>query len=135
MSGGRLEFGVGRGYQPMEFQALGIDLIESRTRMDESVEIILQAWKGEPFSHEGRHFRFPTISVHPRPLQRPRMPLLVASAGGYVPGAADTFTWGAERNCRIVIGGFRASDQLREDRVAQRRIALEDGTRQRQWMT
>lgn len=127
LSGGRLEFGVGRGYQPIEFKALGIDLGESRDRMDEAVDIILRAWKGEPFAYEGKFFSFPEVSVHPLPVQRPHPPLLVASAGGYVPGAVDTFSWGAERNCRIVIGGFRPPDRLREDRAAQRRIALEHG--------
>jgi len=95
--------------------------------MDEAVEIILSAWKGEPFAHDGRHFRFPTVTVHPRPLQRPHPPLLVAAAGGYVSAVADTFSWGAERNARIVIGGFRPNGRLREDRAAQRRIALEHG--------
>ena len=56
ISGGRLEFGVGRGYQPKEFAGFGIDMADARDRFWEQLDVITSAWKGEPFSHQGRFF-------------------------------------------------------------------------------
>lgn len=79
LSNGRLDHGVGRGYQPEEFRGFGISMAESRARFDECLEIMLKAWTQERFSHQGRFFQIPEISVYPRPLQQPYPPLLVAS--------------------------------------------------------
>src|SRR6266581_3008731 len=40
LSGGRLEFGLGRGYQPSEFRGLGVSMEATRERFDESLEIV-----------------------------------------------------------------------------------------------
>lgn len=127
LSDGRLEFGIGRGYQPLEFSVFGHDLDASREMMEEALEIVLRAWSGEPFAFEGRHYSLPEIEVYPQPAQRPHPPLLVASAGGYKPDAHDTFAWGAEHNTRIAVGGFRSNEEVRSDRGAQRDVALAAG--------
>ena len=49
LAGGRVDIGLGRGYQPYEFERLGLDLEDARTRWEESVDIILKALSGEPF--------------------------------------------------------------------------------------
>ncbi|MBW2362190.1 MAG: LLM class flavin-dependent oxidoreductase, partial [Deltaproteobacteria bacterium] len=79
LCGGRLDFGVGRGYQPAEFRAYGIPLEESRDRFAESLEIIKRAWTHEKFSFKGKHFDFQDVEVHPRPFQKPHPPFFGAS--------------------------------------------------------
>ncbi len=78
LSGGRLEFGVGRGYQPSEFKGFGIDQTQSRSIFRESLEIILQAWTQERVNYKGKHFTIEDLSVRPKPLQKPHPPVWMA---------------------------------------------------------
>ena len=78
LSGGRLEFGVGRGYQPTEFKGFGINQAKSRGIFRESLEIILQAWTQERVNYEGKFYRFKDVPVRPKPLQKPTPPISMA---------------------------------------------------------
>ncbi len=71
LSQGRFEFGVGRSGNPRAYDALGVPYEESAARFFEALEVILQAWKGEPFSYEGQFYKFANITVAPRPYQNP----------------------------------------------------------------
>lgn len=84
LSGGRLDFGVGRGYQPQEFHNMGVGDIqgESREVFVEALEIIRGLWSkpvGERFSFHGRHFDIDKIDCRPTPVQRPTPPIYIAS--------------------------------------------------------
>jgi alkanesulfonate monooxygenase SsuD/methylene tetrahydromethanopterin reductase-like flavin-dependent oxidoreductase (luciferase family) len=80
LSGGRLDFGVGRGYRPNEFHGFCIDEAQARGRFDECLDVVVKAWTStERFSHDGRHWRFRDIVVEPRPVQRPHPPIWVAA--------------------------------------------------------
>jgi alkanesulfonate monooxygenase SsuD/methylene tetrahydromethanopterin reductase-like flavin-dependent oxidoreductase (luciferase family) len=79
LSGGRLEFGVGRGSQRYEYERLGVAMDDKGARFEEAMEIIRQAWTEEAFSHAGAYYRFPDTTVYPRVLQRPHPPIWVAS--------------------------------------------------------
>src|SRR5712692_10163770 len=79
LSGGRLDVGLGRGYQRYEFERLGLDLGESRTRWEEAVDIILLAFTGKPFSYEGKYYKIPETTVFPQPVQRPHPPVWVTA--------------------------------------------------------
>jgi alkanesulfonate monooxygenase SsuD/methylene tetrahydromethanopterin reductase-like flavin-dependent oxidoreductase (luciferase family) len=70
MSGGRLDFGIGKGYRHMEFEGFCIPPEEAQARFDEALEIILKSWTTrERFSHDGRFWRFKNVVVEPRPKQ------------------------------------------------------------------
>jgi natural product biosynthesis luciferase-like monooxygenase protein len=71
LSGGRLDFGVGRGYQPEEFEAFGVSMEESRSRFKESMEILQGLWTGEAFSYTGNHWSVDDLTLFPKPLQQP----------------------------------------------------------------
>ena len=74
MADGRLVVGLLRGTTN---EALTYDLNpqESRERTDEGMELILKAWtEPQPFGWQGRHFRYRTVSVWPRPQQQPMPP-------------------------------------------------------------
>jgi len=81
LSGGRLVVGVGLGSQAEEeFAAFGEDG-DPRVRadkLDEGLAILDGLWRGEPFSHDGHHYRVAETVFLPRPLQRPRVPVWVA---------------------------------------------------------
>src|SRR5258705_4443000 len=77
LSGGRLEFGVGRGSIPTQFHGFRIPSAENRARFDEALEIIRLAWTEDRFSYRGRFHEGDNLSVVPKPLQRPHPPIRV----------------------------------------------------------
>jgi alkanesulfonate monooxygenase SsuD/methylene tetrahydromethanopterin reductase-like flavin-dependent oxidoreductase (luciferase family) len=79
-SGGRILVVAGLGYRPEEYDALGRDFRQRGRLLDESLEVLLKAWTGEPFEYRGRRVR-----VTPRPHTKPHPPLFV---GGSTPAAA-----------------------------------------------
>jgi natural product biosynthesis luciferase-like monooxygenase protein len=78
LSGGRLDFGVGRGFVAYDYATFGVPLEEAQDRLLESVEVIVKAWRQRPFSHHGRFFDFDDVSVLPPPLQQPHPPVWAA---------------------------------------------------------
>ncbi len=78
LSGGRLEFGVGRGSIPSQFHGFRVPVSENRARFDETLEIIRLAWTRERFSYRGAFYQVDDVSVVPRPVQRPHPPIRVA---------------------------------------------------------
>ncbi|MFJ9542420.1 LLM class flavin-dependent oxidoreductase [Streptomyces sp. NPDC101225] len=79
LSGGRVDFGVGRGYQSVEFESFGLDLAEARDRFNEGLEVIQGLWTQDEFSHEGPYYRTGTINLVPKPEQKPHPPVYVAA--------------------------------------------------------
>lgn len=113
LSGGRLDVGIGRGYQTYEFERLGHSLDESRERFEESVDILLEAFKGEPFGYEGKHYNFGETSVFPTPKQDPHPPIWVVGQ------SAESIVATAKRGFNLVSGGFGVPiERLREFRKA-----------------
>jgi natural product biosynthesis luciferase-like monooxygenase protein len=108
MSDGRLELGVGRGFQPIEFHGLGVDQSKSREIFDEALEVIVRAWTEERMSFKGEHFDIAQHSVRPKPLQKPHPPIWIA-------GITDpTFALAGSRGFNLLcslLHGFR-SDHL-----------------------
>jgi len=79
ISGGRLELGVGRGYQPQEFAALGVNPEHSQAIFDEYLEVMRLAWTEERFSYDGKHFSVSDVEILPKPVQ-PGGPLVRIAA-------------------------------------------------------
>lgn len=75
LSGGRVDFGVGKGYRQSEFGGFCIPIEEATERFDEAMEIIRKAWsEPERFSHQGKRWCYNNIVVEPAPSQRPHPP-------------------------------------------------------------
>jgi alkanesulfonate monooxygenase SsuD/methylene tetrahydromethanopterin reductase-like flavin-dependent oxidoreductase (luciferase family) len=75
LSGGRFDFGVGKGYRDSEFAGFCLTPAEAAERFDEAMAVIRKAWSAEGrFSHRGKHWRFDNIVVEPPPMQRPHPP-------------------------------------------------------------
>ncbi|HJY81533.1 MAG TPA: LLM class flavin-dependent oxidoreductase [Candidatus Binatia bacterium] len=75
LSGGRLNFGVGKGAYPKHFEGFRVSPQEMRARYEEALEIIERAWTQETFSYEGQFWRIPELSLSPKPLQKPHPPI------------------------------------------------------------
>ena len=79
LSDGRVDLGLGRGYQPHEYQGFAVDQSRSRDIFRESVEVIQKAWTEEKFSYQGEFYQFEDVEVRPKPLQQPHPPIWMAS--------------------------------------------------------
>jgi len=77
---GRLEFALGSGFSPVEFQQFGMTMEEAKERFWEGTEIILKAWSQDEFSHQGKYYRFENISLYMKPLQKPMPPIWLAAS-------------------------------------------------------
>ncbi|HVB81325.1 MAG TPA: LLM class flavin-dependent oxidoreductase [Candidatus Binataceae bacterium] len=79
LTGGRLDYGVGRGTIAVHFQGFGTSRDQSRERFEEALEIIVRAWTAERVTYKGRFYDVAGVAVEPRPLQKPHPPLRVAA--------------------------------------------------------
>jgi alkanesulfonate monooxygenase SsuD/methylene tetrahydromethanopterin reductase-like flavin-dependent oxidoreductase (luciferase family) len=113
MSGGRLDFGVGKGYRHTEFEGFCIPPEQAQARFDEAIEVILKAWTTrERFSHEGRFWRFKDIVVEPPPKQAPHPPLWMGA------GSPASIKRAAQHSYNLILDQFASAPVLGE------RIAL-----------
>jgi probable F420-dependent oxidoreductase len=121
LSGGRLDFGIGRGYQSIEFDGFGRDLTEARDRFDEALEVITGLWTRDPFRHEGRFYRTGEVSLSPQPLQRPHPPIYVAAV------SPETVERYARRGLPILADPAATFRKVHTAADTWRRIAAESG--------
>jgi alkanesulfonate monooxygenase SsuD/methylene tetrahydromethanopterin reductase-like flavin-dependent oxidoreductase (luciferase family) len=86
LSQGRLTLGVGLGSDRFgnEYSMTGEELDDRRRgrMLDESLEILVAAWSGEPVRHRGEHYIVDGMRFLPRPVQRPGVPVWVAGYYG-----------------------------------------------------
>lgn len=76
---GRLIFGVGLGYRPVEFEAFGVDPKERVGRMLESLELIKRLWTEDSVTFEGKYFRVHDATCTVLPAQKPHPPIWIAA--------------------------------------------------------
>jgi probable F420-dependent oxidoreductase len=77
LSRGRLIFGLGAGYIPAEFAAIGAVFEERGARTDEAIEVMRTLWSDPSPRFEGRFWRFANVDAQPRPVQKPHPPFVV----------------------------------------------------------
>ncbi len=113
LSGGRLDFGVGKGYRAPEFAGFQIAMAEATERFDEAIEVIRKAWTSPGrFSHQGKRWHFDNIVVEPQPLQTPHPPLWLAA------GSPDSIRRAAREGYNLLL------DQLGSVALTIERVAL-----------
>ena len=84
ISGGRVEFGVGAGWTAREHEAYGWDFPSARERVDrfaEALDIWDRLQTEARTTYEGAHYQIVDAPFEPKPLQRPRMPVLIGGTG------------------------------------------------------
>ena len=101
LSGGRLDFGVGRGYRHNEFAGFCISMDEAEERYQEALEVITKAWTSdERFSHHGKYWKFNDIIVEPPTAQKPHPPFWVGA------GSPGSIRKVAERGHNLLLDQF-----------------------------
>jgi len=80
LSGGRVLFGVGVGWQVEEYQGVGVPYEERGPRADEAIEICRALWADDPVSFAGPFTRIPPSSVLPKPVQGASLPIVVGGS-------------------------------------------------------
>jgi alkanesulfonate monooxygenase SsuD/methylene tetrahydromethanopterin reductase-like flavin-dependent oxidoreductase (luciferase family) len=98
ISGGRLDFGIGRSGFARQYKIYDIDYGESQARFAEAVAVLRLAWKGERFSYDGVYFQVRDALVVPEPVQKPHPPMRIAAAS---PG---TYISAAEQGVPLFVG-------------------------------
>jgi probable F420-dependent oxidoreductase len=80
LSGGRLLFGVGVGWSPQEFAALGVPFNSRGVLTNEYLAALKTLWTNDVASFEGRYVAFKEVHTAPRPLRTPHPPIWVGGA-------------------------------------------------------
>ena len=76
LSGGRVDFGIGKGYRYNEFAGFATAMEDADARFDESLEVMRTAWTSDvPWSHRGQYWQFDNVVVEPPTAQKPHPPL------------------------------------------------------------
>jgi probable F420-dependent oxidoreductase len=101
LSHGRMILGIGIGWLEEEFDAVGIPFAERAARTAESVRAIRSLWKDDAEPFDGKFFHWPKLESHPKPVQKPGVPIVVGGhtelaarraaryGDGFFPGVTD----------------------------------------------
>jgi alkanesulfonate monooxygenase SsuD/methylene tetrahydromethanopterin reductase-like flavin-dependent oxidoreductase (luciferase family) len=109
ISGGRFDFGIGKGYRHSEFKGFQIAPEEAEARFEEAVAVMTRAWTTrQRFSHHGRFWHFEDIVVEPPPAQKPHPPLWVAA------GSEQSIRRAAARGFNLILDQYASTNQIAE---------------------
>jgi alkanesulfonate monooxygenase SsuD/methylene tetrahydromethanopterin reductase-like flavin-dependent oxidoreductase (luciferase family) len=106
LSGGRVNWGAGRGFERGEFKAFGIPGEESAQRFHETVAIVLKAWTSDKLSFQGKYFHYDAVEVLPKPLQAPHPPVWMAAT------STTAIDWAARNGFSILMDPHSSRDDL-----------------------
>ena len=118
ISEGRFVAGLGLGYDPVEFDAMGVDMDDRVGRTIETIILLKRLWTQDEVTFEGNHFTLEDYGIAPKPLQAPRPELWLGVWGDYLVGQA------AKRADAWIPGAVGDKDALAE-RHATYEAALE----------
>ncbi len=124
ISGGRFDFGIGKGYRHSEFNGFQIAPEEAEARFEEAVEVMTRAFTTrERFSHRGRFWHFEDIVVEPPPAQQPHPPFWIAA------GSEHSIRRAAARGFNLILDQYASAQTLGE------RIGIYKAERKRQGLS
>jgi len=103
LSGGRVDFATGRGYDRREYGPLGVSFEDNTSVFAEGLEIVRALWASDrPYTHHGRHYRFDNVTITPRPVQRP----IPAYVGAF---SQPSIELAARLGCNLIVAPFAAA--------------------------
>jgi len=119
LSGGRLDFGVGKGYRHNEFAGFCVPIAEADARFNESLDVIVKSWTSKQrFSHHGKYWNFEDVIVEPPTAQKQHPPMWMGA------GSPDSIRQVAARGYNLLLDQFASFDTVAE-RIAIYKAALE----------
>lgn len=122
LSGGRLDFGVGKGYRDIEYHGFNIDRQEALDMYDESMEVILKSWTSEErFDHKGKYWQFNDILVEPPTVQTPHPPFWSAA------GTDESIARVAKSGFNVLFDNFASLERTAERMQVWRDTCAEIG--------
>jgi alkanesulfonate monooxygenase SsuD/methylene tetrahydromethanopterin reductase-like flavin-dependent oxidoreductase (luciferase family) len=106
LSGGRVDFAAGRGYDRREYLPFHVDFDSNQSLFEEGLEVVRNLWAASgPISHRGGHYQFDQVAITPRPVQRP-LPAYVAS---FSPPSIEL---AGRLGCGLIVAPFAAAMTL-----------------------
>lgn len=103
LSGGRVDFAAGRGYDRREYQPFRVSFENNQSIFEEGMGIVRRLWEADgPISHKGQHYEFENVAITPRPVQRP-IPAYVASF------SRPSIELAGRLGCGVVVAPFAAA--------------------------
>lgn len=124
VSGGRVELGIGAGWLEQEHESYGFPFHDTGTRFDvlaEQIEVIVRQFTEDTFDFDGEHYTLRDSRALPKPVQQPRVPIVVGGSGG--PRSAGLAArWADEYNTV-----FPSPDDARERKANVDRACEEAG--------
>lgn len=120
LSRGRLLVGLGPGFSPYEFGAFGVPLEERHERLEEGSEVLRGLLETESFSHRGKHWSVPPVTLRPRPFGGAPPVFLRASSG------LESFRAAAARGEPVMLG-LKPIEEIAQRLALYRSIRSEAG--------
>ncbi len=103
ISGRRVDFAAGRGYDRREYLPFNISFEDNQAIFEEGMEVVQRLWSSDsPVSHHGKYYRFDNISITPRPIQR-SLPCYVGSFSN------PSIELAARLGCHLAVAPFAAA--------------------------
>ncbi|MBV8334073.1 MAG: LLM class flavin-dependent oxidoreductase [Alphaproteobacteria bacterium] len=103
ISGGRVDFAAGRGYDRREYLPFRVSFEDNQEIFEEGMEIVRRLWAADgPISHHGKHYRFEDVAITPQPVQRP-LPAYVASF------SRPSIELAGRLGCGLIVAPFAAT--------------------------
>jgi natural product biosynthesis luciferase-like monooxygenase protein len=118
ISGGRLNFGIGRG-TPTELEQFGIGYEESVSHLREGTAIIQLGWSGEAVDFTGTRFDYKGVRILPKPVQQPHPPFWVAASR-----SDDTYRWAGEQGFHLLTLPYMYEPEVLRTSIDHYREAL-----------
>jgi len=110
LSGGRVDFGIGKGYRYNEFAGFCVPMEEADARFDECVEVMTRAWISDaPWSHRGKYWQFEDVAVEPPTAQKPHPPLWMGA------GSPASIKKVAALGYNLLLGQFDSFEEIGEE--------------------
>jgi alkanesulfonate monooxygenase SsuD/methylene tetrahydromethanopterin reductase-like flavin-dependent oxidoreductase (luciferase family) len=123
LSGGRLDFGVGKGYRHNEFAGFCVPIAEADARFNESLDVIVKSWTSKQrFSHQGKYWQFEDVIVEPPTAQKPHPPMWMGA------GSPESIRQVAARGYNLLLDQFASFETVGE-RIAIYKAELEKSGR------
>ncbi len=103
LSGGRVDFAAGRGYDRREYLPFHVSFEDNQGIFEEGMELVRKLWSADgSISHHGKHYQFDNVRITPRPIQQP-LPTYIGSF------SKPSIELAARLGCGLIVAPFAAA--------------------------